>query len=143
MTCFQTTNMQRSAIYSQQITILGLISIFRANIYYFETDFCEDFCSLLVAIGVGQSSQKGTFYAIIIAAILSHPPVFFFRIFNKLRIFSVRCSVFRNDAVPVFRCSVFRCSVVPVFLVLLIAAVSHTPLATNCDHEVHKYVLRN
>jgi hypothetical protein len=53
-----------------------------------ETDFCEDFCSLLVAIG-----QKGTFYAIIIAAILSHPPVFFFLIFNKLRIFSV----------PVFR----------------------------------------
>ena len=81
-------NKQRSAIYSQQITILGLISIFRANIYYFETDFCEDFCSLLVAIG-----QKGTFYAIIIAAILSHPPVFFSRIFNKLRIFSV----------PVFR----------------------------------------
>jgi hypothetical protein len=57
--------------------ILGLISIFRANIYYFETDFCEDFCSLLVAIG-----QRGTFYAIIIAAILSHPPVFFFRIFS-------------------------------------------------------------
>ena len=84
-------NKQRSAIYSQQITILGLISIFRANIYYFETDFCEDFCSLLVAIG--QSSQEGTFYAKIIAAILSHPPVFFFRIFNKLRIFSV----------PVFR----------------------------------------
>ena len=86
-------NKQRSAIYSQQITILGLISIFRANIYYFvfETDFCEDFCSLLVAIC--QSSQKGKFYAIIIAAILSHPPVFFFRIFNKLRIFSV----------PVFR----------------------------------------
>ena len=83
-------NKQRSAIYSQQITILGLISIFRANIYYFETDFCEDFCSLLVAIG--QSSQKGTFYAIIIAAILSHPPVFFFRIFNKLRIFSVPVS---------------------------------------------------
>ena len=96
-------NKQRSAIYSQQITILGLISIFRANIYYFETDFCEDFCSLLVAIG--QSSQKGTFYAIIIAAILSHPPVFFFRIFNKLRIFSV----------PVFRVPVFRCSGVPGF----------------------------
>ena len=49
-----------------------LISIFRENIYYFETDFCEDFCSLLVAIG-----QKGTFYAIIIAAILSHTSVFF------------------------------------------------------------------
>ena len=77
-----------------------MISIFRANIYYFETDFCEDFCSLLVAIG-----QKGTFYAIIIAAILSHPPVFFFRIFNKLRILVFRCSVFRNYAVPVFRCS--------------------------------------
>ena len=75
MTCFQTTNKDRPLIYSQQITILGLISIFRANIYYFETDFCEDFCSLLVAIG--QSSQKGTFYAIIIAAILSHPPIFF------------------------------------------------------------------
>jgi hypothetical protein len=35
-------------------------------------------------------------------------PVFFPRIFNKLRIFSV--PVFRNDAVPVF-----RCSVVPLF----------------------------
>jgi hypothetical protein len=84
---FSTTN--KDAIqYSQQITILGLISIFRANIYYIETDFCEDFCSLLLAIG-----QKGTFCALIIAPIFSHPPVFFFQIFNKLRIFSV----------PVFR----------------------------------------
>jgi hypothetical protein len=90
-------NKQRWAISSQQITIPGLISIFRTNIYYFETDFCEDFCSLVVAIG--QPSQKGTFYAIIIAAILSHPRWFFpnFCVF--------RCSVFRNDAVPVFRCS--------------------------------------
>jgi hypothetical protein len=107
-------NKQRWAISSQQITIPGLISIFRTNIYYFETDFCEDFCSLLVPI-VSQLVRKlkGTFYTIIIAAILSHPPVFFFLLFNKLRIFSV--PVFRVpewccSGVPVFRVPLFRCS---------------------------------
>ena len=50
-------NKQRSAIYSQQITILGLISIFRANIYYFETDFCEDFCSLSISFPEHARSQ--------------------------------------------------------------------------------------
>jgi hypothetical protein len=73
---FSTNNNSRFDFYfSGKYLLLRLIS-------------AEDFCSLLVAIG-----QKGTFYAIIIASILSHPPVFFPRIFNKLRIFSV----------PVFR----------------------------------------
>ena len=74
---FSTTNKDGHLIFSTNNNS-KFVSIFRANIYYFETDFCEDLCSLLVAIG-----QKGTFYAIIIAAILSHPPGIFFLEFLK------------------------------------------------------------
>jgi hypothetical protein len=61
---------------------------------------------------------KSIFYTIIFPAIIPHPPVIFFRIFNKLRIFSVR--VFRVpewccSGVLVFRVPVFRCSGVPGF----------------------------
>ena len=93
-----------------------MISIFRANISYFETDFCRGFLFVISSYRSERHVLRNNYCSNTFT-----PPGIFFRIFNKLRIFTV---------------PVFRCSGVPVFLVLLIAEFRSLYLSFSTNKHV-------